>query len=304
MSKERIKIAEELYDIMPAEYQDLVKRATYGNEQRGWKDIGNAKELIEEHSLCAGCPESMAFRYILASLPNPEDTVMVGSTGCTSLVFPHVAVHNIHSLFGNQNAIASGLKRALSVRFPDRTKDVVVLAGDGATVDIGLDMTLQAWFRQEKFTTICFDNELYANTGGQESGLMQKGFVAKMAPVGKSFEKVRLPEIARESGCHYVVNCTVSKPNLVEKVIKNAIHVAREIGPTYLQLYTPCILEIGKNSMEGLHEMRDSEKPSERFAFKEFVSEPARELLAELAAKEKERKAEAKRQLASQTVTV
>ena len=60
MSKERIKIAEELYDIMPAEYQDLVKRATYGNEQRGWKDIGSAKELIEEHSLCAGCPESMA----------------------------------------------------------------------------------------------------------------------------------------------------------------------------------------------------------------------------------------------------
>ena len=177
---------------MPSDYQDLVKSATYGKEDRGWKDIGTSKELIEQHSLCAGCPESMAFRYILASLPNPEDTVMVGSTGCTSLVFPMVAVHNIHSLFGNQNAIASGLKRALSVRFPGRTKDVVVLAGDGATVDIGLDMTLQAWFRQEKFTTICFDNELYANTGGQESGLMQKGFVAKMAPVGKLFDKVRL----------------------------------------------------------------------------------------------------------------
>ena len=202
MSKERIKISEDLYDIMPSDYQDLVKSATYGKEDRGWKDIGNSKELIEQHSLCAGCPESMAFRYILASLPNPEDTVMVGSTGCTSLVFPMVAVHNIHSLFGNQNAIASGLKRALSVRFPGRTKDVVVLAGDGATVDIGLDMTLQAWFRQEKFTTICFDNELYANTGGQESGLMQKGFVAKMAPVGKLFRqgpsagnrsRVRLP---------------------------------------------------------------------------------------------------------------
>jgi pyruvate ferredoxin oxidoreductase beta subunit len=295
MSKERIQISEALYDIMPSDYQDLVKSATYGKEDRGWKDIGTSKELIEQHSLCAGCPESMAFRYILASLPNPEDTVMVGSTGCTSLVFPMVAVHNIHSLFGNQNAIASGLKRALSVRFPGRVKDVVVLAGDGATVDIGLDMTLQAWFRQEKFTTICFDNELYANTGGQESGLMQKGFVAKMAPVGKLFDKVRLPEIARESGCHYVVNCTVSKPSLVEKVIRNAVHIAREIGPTYLQLYTPCILEIGKNSMEGLQEMRDSEKPTERFAYKEYVSEPAKQLLAELAAKDKERKAAAKK---------
>jgi pyruvate ferredoxin oxidoreductase beta subunit len=299
MSKERIKISEDLYDIMPSDYQDLVKSATYGKEDRGWKDIGNSKELIEQHSLCAGCPESMAFRYILASLPAPEDTVMVGSTGCTSLVFPMVAVHNIHSLFGNQNAIASGLKRALSVRFPGRTKDVVVLAGDGATVDIGLDMTLQAWFRQEKFTTICFDNELYANTGGQESGLMQKGFVAKMAPVGKLFDKVRLPEIARESGCHYIVQCTVSKPSLVEKVVRNAIMIAREIGPTYLQLYTPCILEIGKNSMEGLQEMRDSEKPTERFAYKEYTSEPAKQLLAEIAAKDKDKKAAAK-QLASQ----
>ena len=158
MSLERIKIAPEMFDIMPPEYQDLVQKATYGNESRGWKDIGTSKELIEEHSLCAGCPESMAFRYILASLPNPEDTVMVGSTGCTSLVFPHVGIHNIHSLFGNQNAIASGLKRALTVRFPGRVKDVVVLAGEGATGDIGLEMTLQAWFRQEKYTTISFDN--------------------------------------------------------------------------------------------------------------------------------------------------
>ena len=155
-------------------------------------------------------------------------------------------------------------------------------------------MTLQAWFRQEKFTTICFDNELYANTGGQESGLMQKGFVAKMAPVGKLFDKVRLPEIARESGCHYIVNCTVSKPSVVEKVIRNAVLIAREIGPTYVQLYTPCILEIGKDSMEGLQEMRDSEKPNERFAFKEYVSEPAKALLADLAAKAKEKKAAAK----------
>ncbi|HEY5648984.1 MAG TPA: thiamine pyrophosphate-dependent enzyme [Nitrospiria bacterium] len=288
MSKEKIQICPEFYDVMPPEYRDLVEHSTYGVENRGWKDIGNSKELIENHSLCAGCPESMAFRYIMASLPAPEDTVMVGSTGCTSLVFPMVGVHNIHSLFGNQNAIASGLKRALSVRFPNQTKDVVVLAGDGATVDIGLDMTLQSWFRQEKFTTICFDNELYANTGGQESGLMQQGFVAKMAPVGKKFEKVRLPEIARESGCCYVVQMTVSKPSVVEKVIRNAVLLAREVGPTYLQIYTPCILEIGKNSMEGLQEMRDSEKPGERFNYREFITDEAKSFLADAAEKKKQ----------------
>ena len=295
MSKEKIVLCEDLADIMPPEYQELVENSTYGKVDRGWKDIGSSKELIEQHSLCAGCPESIAFRYILASLPAPEDTVFIGSTGCTSLVFPHVAVHNIHSLFGNQNAIASGLKRALKARFPDREKDVVVLAGDGATVDIGLDMTMQSWFRQEKFTTICFDNELYANTGGQESGLMQKGFVAKMAPKGKNFEKVRLPEIAREAGCHYSVILTVSKPNRVEEVINNAVHIAREVGPTFVQLYTPCILEIGKQSMEGLDEMKDSEKIGGRFVQKEFITPEAQVVIDRLKQEKKERKKAARK---------
>jgi pyruvate ferredoxin oxidoreductase beta subunit len=49
----------------------------------------------------------------------------------------------------------------------------------------------------------------------------------------------------------------------------------------------------------GLQEMRDSEKPTGRFAFKEYISDPAKELLADIAAKEKERKATAK-QLVSQ----
>jgi len=294
MSKEKIQLCDDLADIMPPEYQDLVTIATYGNEERGWKDIGSSKELIEQHSLCAGCPESIAFRYILSSIPSPEDTVFVGSTGCTSLVFPHVAVQNIHSLFGNQNAVASGLHRALKCRFPDRTKDVIVLAGDGATVDIGLDCTMQSWFRGEKFTTICFDNELYANTGGQESGLMQKGFVSKMAPVGKQFDKVRLPEIAREAGCKYVAMLTVSKPNRVEKAIKNAVYIARELGPTYVQLYTPCILEIGKQSMEGLDEMKDAESIGGRFVMKEYITDDAKEFLADMEAEKKAKKKAAK----------
>ena len=290
MSKEKIALCEEFADIMPPEYHELVESATYGKQDRGWKDIGSSKELIEQHSLCAGCPESIAFRYILASLPNPEDTVFVGSTGCTSLVFPHVAVHNIHSLFGNQNAIASGLKRALKARFPDIQKDVVVLAGDGATVDIGLDMTMQSWFRQERFTTICFDNELYANTGGQESGLMQKGFVAKMAPKGKKFEKVRLVEIAKEAGCHYATMLTVSKPNRVEEVIRNAVEIAWEVGPTFVQLYTPCILEIGKQSMEGLDEMKDAEKLHGRFVPRTYVTDEGQEIIDRLKVEKKERK--------------
>ena len=277
MSFKIFKINEDLKEFMPQEIIDLEEKATWGNPKRGVMDLPYAKELLEEHSLCAGCPESAAFRYILASLPNPEETIIVNSTGCTSLVFPHIALHTVHSLFGNQNAIASGIKRTLEWRFPDKVKDVVVLAGDGATVDIGLDCTLQSFFRQEKITTICFDNEVYANTGGQESGLTVKGHVFKMAPKGKQWDKVPMWQLAIDSGCHYVARLTVSSPKKVEKVIKQAIYVAREVGPTYVHLYTPCILEIGLNSDDGLEEMRRTDK--ERFKFFEYMTDEAKEVI-------------------------
>ena len=124
---------------------------------------------------------------------------------------------------------------------------------------------------------------------------MQKGFVAKMAPRGKNFEKVRLPEIAREAGCAYVAMMTVSKPNRVEEVIKNAVMISREIGPTFVQLYTPCILEIGKQSMEGLDEMKDSESIGGRFVQKEYVTDEAQKLIDHLKQEKKERKKAAKK---------
>ena len=66
MSKRAIKISPDLYDIMPSDYRIWSRCDLW---QRPWveRHPRHIKELIEQHSLCAGCPESMAFRYILAS---------------------------------------------------------------------------------------------------------------------------------------------------------------------------------------------------------------------------------------------
>ena len=47
MGKPNITLTESLADIMPPEYQELVETSTYGKEDRGWKDVGSSKELIE-----------------------------------------------------------------------------------------------------------------------------------------------------------------------------------------------------------------------------------------------------------------
>jgi len=280
VSKSIFKISPGFEDIMPIEYRELIEQGAY-DKNTGFSDLGTFKELLEEHPLCAGCGLALSLRLILASLPNPEDTVIVGSTGCSALAFPQVAIHNIHSLFGNQNAVASGLKRALKLRFPGKIKDVVVIAGDGATADIGLDMVMQSWFRRENITTIMLDNEAYANTGGQESGMSPEGTVLNMAPTGKKFPKISLPEIARESGCPYAAAISPSKPRRLEKMVRRSILVAREIGPTYLQIFCPCPTNFKFKPGETIERIKKREKDG-TYQSKEYISPAAQELLNRL----------------------
>jgi pyruvate ferredoxin oxidoreductase beta subunit len=280
MSKNILRISPGFEDIIPEEYRELVESGPYGKGY-GIADMGTYKELLEEHPLCAGCGLALSLRLTLGSLPAPEDTIIVGSTGCSALAFPQVALHNIHSLFGNQNAVASGLKRALKLRFPDKQKDVVVVAGDGATADIGLDMVMQSWFRGELITTIMLDNEAYANTGGQESGMSPHGTVLNMAPKGKKFPKIGMPELAREAGCAYVASVSPSQPKRLEKAIKRSILVAREVGPTYVQIFAPCPTNYKFKPHETINKIKQREKDG-TYQNREYISPEAQEYLAAL----------------------
>lgn len=279
MSLNITKINPHFEDVMPGEYKDLVANGPFGNP-KSVGDLGSFKELLEEHPLCAGCNLALAFRLVVASLPNPEDTCVVGSTGCNSLAFSQLALHNIHSLFGNQNAVATGLKRALTLRFPDQVKDVVVMAGDGATADIGLDMTLHSWFRRENITTVMFDNELYANTGGQESGMSRLGAVLNMAPTGKKFNKVGMADLAIASGCSYVAVVSTARPRQIGKSFQKAVLIAREVGPTYIQIHTPCPTNMKLKPHEGI--LAAKERVKTDYAFREHISPEAEKYLASL----------------------
>lgn len=256
---------------MPKEYLDLVEDGPYG-KNLSVKDLGTFKELIEEHPLCAGCALGLSMRIVVASLPNPEDTVLVGSTGCSAILNPQLAIHNVHCLFGIQSAVATGLRRALRIRYPDKMKDVVVMAGDGATVDIGLSPTMHAWFRGEKFATIMLDNEGYSNTGGQESGMTRQGVVLNMAPTGKKFPKVALHEMAKMAGCAYVATGTPARGRRLGQLVRRAILVAREVGPTYVQIFCPCTTNYKFPPGESLIKAKETEVT-------EYITPEAKEYL-------------------------
>ncbi|WP_440950140.1 thiamine pyrophosphate-dependent enzyme [Methanosphaerula subterraneus] len=138
------------------------------------------------HRACGGCGAALAGRLLMKGAG--ENTIVVASTGCMevfSTPYPETAwkVPWIHSLFENASAVASGIEASLKRQ--GRTEKVVVVAGDGATLDIGVLCISGAFERGHDFTYICYDNEAYMNTGIQRSGATPFDASTTTSPAGK-----------------------------------------------------------------------------------------------------------------------
>ncbi len=276
MSNKIITPVEEFADLLPDEYKELINKGPFF-KTKGIEDLGTFKEIIDEHPHCAGCGVALGVRLTAAALPSPEDTLIIGTPGCSFFGLSQAALNYSTTAFGNQNAVASGLKRMLTIRYPEQNKDVVVLVGDGGIADIGLDLTLHSWFRREKITTIMVDNEVYGNTGGQESGMSTQGKVLNMAPKGKLFPKLPVFDMAKISGCAYAVRVTVASPQKVGRAVRKAILIAREIGPTYVQIYTPCPTNLKFPPNQTVKIAKEAEK--DYYAYEEFITAEAQDYL-------------------------
>jgi pyruvate ferredoxin oxidoreductase beta subunit len=277
MSLNYVKFSPGFEAYMPKEYRDMVEHGPFGKKTTV-SQMGSFKEILEEHPMCAGCAMTLFIRLAIIAFPNPEDTITVGTAGCGRLAISQAAIPFVYGNYGDQNGVASGLSRGLRIRFGDQPKDVVVMAGDGGTADIGFQQVLHSWFRKERFTTIMLDNEVYGNTGGQESGMTTKGAVLKMAPLGKKFEKMDMVGMAKLAGCSYIATVVPNNPRRVESVIKKAVLIAREVGPTYIQAYTSCNIEYAIPTDQVMADAKTVE--DDRYKFAEYISEDAKAYLA------------------------
>jgi len=134
-------------------------------------------------------------------------------------------------------ASAAGIKRALQRQGKDDT-NVVVMAGDGGTYDIGFQSLSGAAERNEDMVYVCLDNEGYMNTGAQKSGSTPYLAYTASTPGGKPSEKKDLAEIMAAHRIPYVATATVGYPHdLARKVAK-----ARDMkGMRFIVVLTPCL---------------------------------------------------------------
>ena len=201
---------------------------------------------------CAGCSMALIYRIALKALgPN---TIITVPASCLTVLhgmqgFCTTKVSVLHTPFATTGASASGIVASLEDKGLAKDVNVVAFAGDGGTVDIGIQSLSGAVERGTNFIYVCYDNEAYMNTGVQRSGSTPLGAYSTTTPNGKTGYKKNMAKILEAHGIPYVATAISSYPLDLYEKFKNAIKIQ---GPKYLHILAPCPPGWGYNPKDSI----------------------------------------------------
>ncbi|MCS6769212.1 MAG: thiamine pyrophosphate-dependent enzyme [Candidatus Caldarchaeum sp.] len=202
-------------------------------------------------TMCAGCGGMIVLRIFHKALGG--NVVIVNAAGCLTLlqVYPYTPLKSswMYTAFASAPAGAQGIRDALDIlmekgKLPQgEDLKVVVLTGDGAAYDIGLQSSSGAIERGLDFYYLVYDNEAYGNTGFQRSGATPFGSSTtttpptNLNPAGYSGMKKDLFEIWRSHNPPYLA--TIAPSHVVDMLRK--IETASGFrGPKLFISLSPC----------------------------------------------------------------
>ena len=114
-----------------------------------------------------------------------------------------------------------------------------IIAGDGASYDIGYGGLDHVLSTGKDVNVLVVDTEVYSNTGGQSSKATPVGAIAKFAAAGKRVRKKDLGLMATTYGYVYVAQIAMgADPAQTLKAIREA---EAYDGPSLIIAYAPCI---------------------------------------------------------------
>jgi pyruvate/2-oxoacid:ferredoxin oxidoreductase beta subunit len=190
---------------------------------------------------CGGCGMSVGLNMVGRALLEAGETCQLAIPACCGVVaagaFPTSAYSSptVASTFAAAAAVASGMA---AIRELNQEKgQTIVWAGDGGTYDIGLATISAAAERNEDILYICYDNEIYGNTGGQRSSATPPGARTSTTPSGKREAKKDIMAILASHGIPYVATLSIAHPEDFRRKLHTAFGIR---GMKFLLIHSPC----------------------------------------------------------------
>jgi len=219
------------------------------------KDLAAMEDrLVAGHGMCLGCGIPLIFKIILRATEDP--LIIANATGCLEVcttIFPRTSwnVTWVHSAFENAASTIAGVEAMYKAlkrkgKIPqDKEIKFLGVGGDGGTYDIGLQALSGAVERGHNIVYVCYDNNAYANTGGQRSSATPLGASATTSPAGtQSPGKLqRKKDLTKIMAAHNIPYVAQASPNRWKDLYNKAKKAFEVEGPAFLNVLCPCPTE-------------------------------------------------------------
>ena len=191
------------------------------------------------NAACRGCGAAIAGRQAMkvlgsrtmVTIPASCMATVGGSNQKTAWQIPFY-----HTLFEIAPAVSSGIRAGLEAQGIEDVH-VVSWAGDAGSADIGFQSLSGAAERNEDIIHVCYDNEMYMNTGGQTGSQTPLYAATSNTMLGKPTPKKNMLAIMEAHGAGYVASASIAYPlDLMAKFQK----ASSRKGFSYIHILAPC----------------------------------------------------------------
>jgi pyruvate ferredoxin oxidoreductase beta subunit/2-oxoisovalerate ferredoxin oxidoreductase beta subunit len=192
---------------------------------------------------CGGCGMSTGLTMLGRALEGENYSLVIPA--CCGIVtagaFPTTSynVPVLASTFASAPAFASGVAavNGLNQSPGEKPARVICWAGDGGTYDIGIATLSAAAERNEDLIYICYDNEIYGNTGGQRSSATPLAAKTATTPRGKHEGKKQIIEILAAHHVPYAATLSIAHPEDFRDKIQKSLKME---GFRFFLIHAPC----------------------------------------------------------------
>ena len=202
----------------------------------------SAKNPEYDFKWCPGCGDfgvRRALEYAAVDrLENTqlpmENNVVVAGIGCSgNLVhlLEGAQPYGFHGIHGRTLPIALGIKMAR----PDL--NVVIIAGDGDFLSIGMEHIGPQAARNLNVCAVIMDNEVYGLTKGQSSPTTELGQSTSSTPYGKIEEAMNPLELYLTLGVSFIASGFSSQPRVLARLISEGMN---HTGFAMVHVQSPC----------------------------------------------------------------
>lgn len=192
------------------------------------KEVTVGPFLDSRHALCPGCGPAAAMAHVLSIVSKPLPS---GKTKkVRAVVFPascwsigsgangesFLGVNLVNVPFIAASAVAEGIS-IMSEREGRGDEELTIAwAGDGSSFDIGLGLLSGAAARNADILYVINDNQIYGNTGAQESGATPEGARTTTSVEGKDGVQKDIMSIMMAHSIPYFASAVLSPTTLTD----------------------------------------------------------------------------------------